>query len=125
WSVSAVPTESAGATSVTIDENCAESETTKNPQISTRGRSSARLPWNTKPTTSAQAPLSAIDRFTTNARPRRSASQPPQTDPSAPIAIAADANAFTRPGPSDDADDAARKKGIHVHIAYSSHMWPR
>jgi hypothetical protein len=33
------------------------------------------------------------------------------------MAMAAEANAFTPAGPSADADDAARKKGIHVHIA--------
>src|SRR5204863_362661 len=117
WSVSAVPTESPGAASVTIAENWAESDTTKKPQTSTIGIRRKTLPEKKKPTTSAQAPLAAIDRFTTKARPRRSASHPPQIDPRAPAAMAPKAMTSTALEPSERAEEAARKAGIQVHMA--------
>src|SRR5579862_6714251 len=124
WSVRAVPTASGGADSVTIAENCAESETTKKPQTRTRGaRIQGDSDWK-QPTTSAQVPLTAMERLTTKGRPLRSASQPPQIEPRAPIPIAEKAKASAACGPSIPIVEAARKTGSQPHIAYSSHMWP-
>src|SRR5262249_43971205 len=125
WSVSAVPTESGAAVSVTIAENCAESETTKKPQMRAAPIRTQGLPEKRAPTISEQPPLTAIETLTTNGRPRRSATQPPHKDPSAPEAIAAKATASAACAPRERSDEAARNAGIQVHIAYSSHMCPR
>ena len=79
---------------------------------------------------------------TSRARPIRSAIHPPHTHPAAPTAMVtpactlpksdAAAAAGSAPAAIPTASPAprasalaARNAGSHVHIAYSSHMWPR
>src|SRR5712691_11256103 len=69
--VSAVPTYSCGASSLTAVENCAESATTVTPQISSSGSSVHSGPPNTIPTVSAQLPDSTIAQLVTQVRPCR------------------------------------------------------
>jgi hypothetical protein len=60
-------------------------------------------------------------------RPSRSATMPATTQPMPPAATTRKAAKEARAGSvsPDAAKLAARKSGSHVHIAYSSHMWPR
>lgn len=67
WSMSAVPTACAGAASVTMALNCAESATTKNPQIAVRTMSSHHGPPNASAASTQQVPETAIDHVTTRA----------------------------------------------------------
>src|SRR6185437_6432475 len=91
--VSAVPTYSAGASSVTHAENCAESATMLTPQISVRapsttGDAAAR---NARPMPNAQQPLITIAVIVMVVRPNRSASEHAATQPIAPAATARNA----------------------------------
>ncbi len=60
-------------------------------------------------------------------RPRRSASAPARMQPSPPEATTANAARLAVPASVAPvrASEAARNTGIQLHIAYSSHMWPR
>src|SRR5437899_5963065 len=82
--VSAVPTYSCGASSLTAVENCAESATTLTPQISSSGMSTQSAPPNSMPTVSAQQPDNTMAQLVTHVRPRRSPYFPPSQLPSAP-----------------------------------------
>src|SRR4051812_1797196 len=69
-SVSAVPTACGGTDSVTKALNCAESATTKYPQMTTSAINKTR-PWpNTRGETRAQAPLAIIETVTSHSLPR-------------------------------------------------------
>src|SRR5204863_7035696 len=82
---------------------------------------------NVRPATREQMPLASIALAAIRALPMRSANRPAIADPTAPLAIVRNA----RPEPSMDADLAepyrlaVANAAIHVHTAYSSHMWPR
>ena len=90
------------------------------------------MAWpNVKPISAAQAPLATIAMVTSHSRPHLSATRPPHTQPTPPIAMAekdtSDASE-SREGPGgtpDAAALAATKTGIHVHALYSSNMCPR
>ena len=60
-------------------------------------------------------------------RPKRSARIPPATQPIPPAAITVNAASAAVAASVVPATLklAARKSGTHVHIAKSSHMWPR
>src|ERR1051326_601625 len=109
--------------SVTHAENCAESATTLAPQIAAMLNSSIGCAPNVSPITRQQTPLIAIATEVTTVRPIRSATKPATTQPSAPQPItrndetSASAGLLLR-----DARLARIMKGIHVHIAYNSHM---
>src|ERR1043165_699270 len=75
-SVNAVPMYFGSPSSVTHDENCAESATTLAPQITASNSNSERLPPNKKPTSKQQLPLIAIATDVTIVRPTRSAIKP-------------------------------------------------
>jgi len=65
------------------------------------------------------------------ALPTRSAKSPAMADPAAPLAIVANAIADPAGEPAAAGASArplklaAANAAIHVHTAYSSHMWPR
>src|SRR3989442_6359754 len=82
--VSAVPTYSCGASSLTAVENCAESATTLTPQISSSGSIAHTASPNRMPTVSAQLPDSTMAQLVTQVRPWRSAYFPPSQLPTAP-----------------------------------------
>src|SRR5205809_198061 len=124
--VSAVPTSSRGASSLTAAENCAESATTVTPQTSSSGIITARGRANTKPTASAQAPDSVIAALVISVRPQRSAYLPPSQHPNAPLPTTANVtSAGAAPCAPRACSLAATNATSHVHIAYSSHIWPR
>src|SRR6185436_9613458 len=76
WSVSAVPTYSWGATSVTSAENCAESATIDTPQTNVTATTNRSGPFTRAPTVRAQTPLTAMATMVTGARPAWSAALP-------------------------------------------------
>src|SRR5712692_11960901 len=126
-SVSAVPTCSAGASSLTAVENCAESATTLTPQTTSRGRSRASDRPNTTPTASEHTPDTTIAALVTSVRPTRSAYFPPSQHPTAPLPTTANVTSAgsAPPGsasPLRACSLAVTNTAIHVHIAYSSHM---
>src|SRR6266571_2487506 len=121
---------SRGASSVTAAENCAESATTVTPHTSSRGQSTASDLPNSVPTESAHAPERAIATLVTSVRPQRSPYLPPSQQPSAPLPTTAKViNAGTplavESPPRRTLSLAATNAAIQVHIAYSSHIWPR
>src|SRR5712692_7674074 len=130
--VSAVPTYSCGASSLTAVENCAESATTLTPQISSRGSNAHSVPPNSMPTVSAQLPDSTIAQLVTQVRPSRSAYFPPNQLPTAPTPMTTNVTRAGSPSPAAFpppcpvprriASLAATNAAIQVHIAYSSHM---
>src|SRR2546425_1196101 len=97
--VSAVPTYSCGASSLTAVENCAESATTVTPQISSSGSSVHSGPPNTMPTVSAQLPDSTIAQLVTQVRPTRSPYFPPSQQPIAPTPTTTKVTRAGRPAP--------------------------
>ena len=113
----------AGTLSVTSTENCALSAITKKPQTSATGTSSHNERPKAKPISTEQAPLMAMARVTSQARPRRSATSPPQMHPAPPIARAAKAMADAIDTPRAPAVGlcvamlAAMNTGNHVHAA--------
>src|SRR4029450_8335477 len=122
-SVRAVPMYCRSPSSVTHDENCAESATTVAPQIAATNNSNDGLPPNRKPTTKQQLPLIAIAHEVTTVRPTRSAIKPATAHPIAPAPITTNDPASASFGETPRAAKLDRNiKGIHVHIAYSSHM---
>src|SRR6185312_11019538 len=126
--VSAVPTYSGGESSVTHAENCAESATMLTPQANViapriSGDAPARY---AKPTPNAQNPLITIAVMVVVVRPKRSATNPATTHPMAPDATVANAIMLgVARGRACWAATAAQNSAIQLHIAYSSHMWPR
>ena len=127
--MSAVPTWSAGASSLTAVENWAESATTVTPQTRSSGTSTPSGRPNTTPAESAQAPEIIMATLVTTVRPQRSAYSPPSQQPTAPLPTTANVSrAGSAPpaaSPPPACSLAAMNTAIHVHIAYSSHMCPR
>ncbi len=126
WSVSAVPVYSGGTSSVMHVENCAESAITLAPHTSVITRSTLNGAPADGPMTRAQIPLIAIAPIVSAVRPLRSATHPPATHPAAPAASVANAMRAGSAGENPRAIAiAAQNAAIQLHIAYSSHMWPR
>src|SRR5262245_31362009 len=112
--------------SVTHEENCAESATTLAPQITASNNSAHTLPPNKKPTSKQQLPLIAIATDVTTVRPTRSAISPATTHPIAPAPITANDPISAKIGSPLWVVTLARIiVGIQTHIAYSSHMCPK
>ena len=125
---SADPAVPGGASSETAAENWAESAMTVRPQTSAddvdhRGRRTEQEPDDER---GRAAPGHRRDR-------QRRPPEPVGEDAGDDAADAADRDdgerrqRWPRAGSSTPAaaNDAARNSGSHVHIAYSSHMWPR
>src|SRR5689334_2566227 len=128
WAVTAVPTYSGSATSVSAVENWAESAITAVPHTSMSTTTTAGASPYSAAAATQQAPLTAIAPIVTAGRPRASARTPPRMQPASPatpMAVNAASSTAVRDGsPSPDAAKlAAAYAGTHVHIAYSSHMW--
>src|SRR5215211_4374992 len=85
--VNAVPMYCGSPSSVTHDENCAESATTVAPQIAATSNSNAGLPPYNNPITKQHVPLIAIAHDVTRVLPTRSAINPATTQPIAPAPI--------------------------------------
>src|SRR5688500_20374131 len=81
WIVSAVPMYCGSPSSVTHEENCAESATTVAPQIVATSNSSTGFPPYKSPITRQQVPLIAMAHDVTVVRPMRSAISPASTQP--------------------------------------------
>ena len=82
------------------------------------------------PTASEQAPDTASAMLVTVVRPHRSAYAPPSQQPTAPLPTTTKVTSAGSPLTVGSPPVRARSlsvtnRGIHVHIAYSSHMWPR
>src|SRR5262249_13772632 len=86
-SVNAVPMYFGSPSSVTHEENCAESATTLAPQITASNNNAHTAPPNKKPTSKQQLPLIAIATDVTTVRPTRAAMSPATTHPIAPDPI--------------------------------------
>src|SRR5437762_6823676 len=120
WSVRAVPTEAAGASSLTAAENCAESAITAIPHTSNTGtRIQSGRPY-TSPTPSAHTPDTTIATLVTVVRPSRSAYRPPSQHPIAPIPTTQNVTRAATPialppGPRRAVSLAATKLAVHVH----------
>src|ERR1700754_704577 len=82
--VNAVPMYFGSPSSVTHEENCAESATTLAPQITASNNNGSALPPYKKPTSKQQLPLIAMDHDVTTARPTRPEINPATTHPIAP-----------------------------------------
>jgi hypothetical protein len=87
WIVSAVPMYCGSPSSVTQDENWAESATTVAPQMAATSNSKNGLPPYKNPITKQHVPLIAMAHDVTSVRPTRSAIKPATTQPTAPAAI--------------------------------------
>src|SRR5882762_5546 len=127
WSVSAVPTYSRGASSLTAAENCAESATALIPQTSSNGMSATSVAPKSRPTTLAHVPDTTIAVLVTSVRPQRSAYFPPSQHPIAPLPTTANVTSAASPVTSASAARracslAAMNTAIQVHIAYNSHI---
>src|SRR5215213_11669652 len=85
--VNAVPMYCGSPSSVTQDENCAESATTVAPQIAATSNNNNGLPPYSNPITRQQVPLIAMAHDVTKVRPTRSAIRPATTQPIAPAPI--------------------------------------
>src|SRR5918995_5819091 len=119
-SARALPAVPGGDSSLTAVENCAESATTVMPHTTTTARMIQVGAPNSRPAATALEPDNSIAAIVRVVRPRRSASAPAATQPSAPPAttrnaIALAAGALTSPL---TARLAARKVGTQGHIAY-------
>ncbi len=123
----AEPAVPGGASSLTAVENCAESATTVMPHTTSTVSTMAVGAPNRKPTTMALEPESAMAVIVTVVRPSRSANAPAPMQPTAPEATTRKATPLAAAGGTspDSASVAATKTGTQVHMAYSSHMWPR
>ena len=89
-------------------------------------RSQTGLAERKNPITRQQAPEIAIAQEVTSVRPTRSAIRPAATHPTAPEPITRKAAASARECALPRASSVERiTTGAHVHIAYSSHMWPK
>src|SRR6185436_12298380 len=87
--------------SVTHEENCAESATTLAPQIAATNKSTNGLPPYKNPMTKQHVPLIVIATEVTKVRPTRSAIKPATTQPTAPAPITRnDPNSTRRGAPS-------------------------
>src|SRR6185312_7694632 len=87
WIVNAVPMYCGSPSSVTHEENCAESATTVAPQIVATISSNTGLPPYSSPITKQHEPLIAMAHDVTVVRPTRSAINPATTQPTAPEPI--------------------------------------
>src|SRR5439155_15585254 len=105
--------------------------TTAIPQTTASAINAAGELANAKPASTAHVPLASMAHDAMRALPRRSAKRPATADPTAPLAIVRNASADPNAelgGASPCVATcrlAAANAGIHVHTAYSSHMWPR
>src|SRR5215470_10762550 len=109
--------------SVTQAENCAESATTVAPQIPAMVSNTVGCAPNARPIIRQHAPLIAIAAEVTTVRPIRSAIKPAITQPTAPQPITRNEETSASAGSLfRDARLARIMNGIHVHIAYNSHM---
>ena len=124
WTASAEPAVPAGASSDTAAENCAESATTVIPQTMATTRVTATGAPKSSAEAIALSPDAAMAAIVVVVRPTRSASSPATMQPMPPLATTANAAELARTGSAAPAVAklAARKSGIHVHMAYSSHM---
>src|SRR5438128_976244 len=112
--------------SVTQAENCAESATTLAPQIAAMLSSRIGCAPKANPIKRQQVPLMAIAADVTIVRPIRSAINPAMTQPAAPQPITRNEATSASDGSLLREERLARiMNGTHVHIAYSSHMWPK
>src|SRR5262245_41874793 len=99
------------------------------PQMMTKRISTGAGDPKSTPADAQHAALTIIAHAATRAFPRRSAKRPAAADPIAPLAIVRNAMADPRgelgvaPPPRPRLAEA--NAAIHVHNAYSSHMWPR
>src|SRR5215471_5760052 len=126
WIVRAVPRYCGSPSSVTQAENCAESATTLAPQIAATVKSTIGLAPNNNPISKQQLPLTAIAAEVTTVLPIRSAIKPANTHPTAPEPMTTKDPTSANAALLLRAARLARiMKGIQVHIAYSSHMWPK
>src|SRR5687767_1031416 len=82
--VNAVPMYCGSPSSVTHEENCAESATTVAPQIAATNNSNNGFPPYSNPITKQQEPLIAMAHDVTRVLPIRSATNPATTQPIAP-----------------------------------------
>ena len=131
WRVRAVPTACGSTDSVTSTLNCALSAMMKNPHTMVSGARIQSERPKLSPMSAQQLPLMTRARITSGARPMRSATQPPHTQPMPPTAMTANdstaiagdegaVSACTSP-----ATLAAKNAGIQVQYEYSSAMCPR
>src|ERR1043165_111069 len=112
--------------SVTQAENCAESATTLAPQMAATISNAIGLAPNNNPITRQQLPLIIIAAEVTIVLPTRSAIAPATTQPIAPHPMTRNDPTSASAGSLLRAARLARiMKGIHVDIAYSSHMCPQ
>jgi hypothetical protein len=116
-----------GASSLTAVENWAESAITLMPHTTSTTTSTTVGAPNSSPATTALEPETAMAAMVSVVRPSRSASAPAATQPMAPAATTRNATPLApAAGTSPEmARLAAMKAGTQVHMAYSSHMWPR
>src|SRR6185369_11399756 len=115
--VNAVPMYCGSPSSVTHDENCAESATTVAPQTAATNNSNNGLPPYNNPITKQHVPLIAIAHEVTKVRPTRSANNPAITHPTAPAPITMnDASSTRRGAPSWVARLARIITGIQIHM---------
>src|SRR4029078_11620878 len=109
--------------SVTHDENCAESATTVAPQIAATINSNTGLPPYNNPITRQHVPLIAIAHDLQKVLPTRSASNPATTHPIAPAPITMNDPISASSG---FAFRSARLEriitAIQIHMPESSHM---
>ena len=118
-SVRAVPTWVRTLYSVTSAENCAESATTENPQTDANRKSRSVGAPKKNPAAAEQAALVRSASRAIRAFPSASAQRPAATQPTAPLAIAA--NAISEPVrlsvPCRASRAAPANAEIQVHIA--------
>src|ERR1051325_2759912 len=121
--VSAVPTYCGSPSSVTHEENCAESATTVAPQIAATINNNTGLPPYNNPITRQHVPLIAIAHDVTSVLPTRSAINPAMTHPIAPAPITMNDPTSANSGLAFCIARLERIiTGIHTHMPYSSHM---
>src|SRR5688500_16954389 len=109
--------------SVTHEENCAESATTLAPHTTASSNNNTGFPPNKNPTSKQQLPLIAMAHDVTIVRPTRSAINPATTHPIAPAPITRNDPTSEKMGFPPCAVTLARIiTGTQIHIAYSSHM---
>ena len=92
-----------------------------------RARTSGTGAPKARPTSTAHVPETAIAAIVVVVRPTRSATAPATTHPTAPAATTTKAARLASAGSVTPAAArlATKNSGTHVHIANSSHMWPR
>src|SRR5215213_8442468 len=116
--VNAVPMYCGSPSSVTHEENCAESATTLAPQTPASNNNGSALPPYKNPTSKQQLPLIAMAHDVTTVRTTRSAIRPATTQPIAPAPITRNEPTSASAGfPCCVARLARIITGIQIHIA--------